>query len=153
MFTLNQIDWISAAQLRSVTEIAPKSPFLCVNRSPIRLIFVQPVQSVFVRKISTKKRVTNEKTTKRFIEIYPQTRCSVNLMRQPINSRQCTSEKDTFYKPYRYCCCFFPVVKHLWGSLVIKTLCNLYVYIRHLAIIHIKPWFPRDLCDAYSTAI
>ena len=44
MFTLNQIDRISAAQLRSVTEIAPKSPFLCVNRSPIRLIFVQPVQ-------------------------------------------------------------------------------------------------------------
>ena len=27
---------IGAAQLRSVTEIAPKSPFLCVNRSPIR---------------------------------------------------------------------------------------------------------------------
>ena len=26
---------IGAAQLRSVTEIAPKSPFLCVNRSPI----------------------------------------------------------------------------------------------------------------------
>ena len=25
---------IGAAQLRSVTEIAPKSPFLCVNRSP-----------------------------------------------------------------------------------------------------------------------
>ena len=43
--------------------------------------------SVFVRKISTKKRVTNEKTTKRFIEIYPQTRCSVNLMGQPIISR------------------------------------------------------------------
>ena len=30
MFTLNQIDWIGASQLRSVTEIAPKSPFLCV---------------------------------------------------------------------------------------------------------------------------
>ena len=26
---------IGAAQLRSVTEIAPKTPFLCVNRSPI----------------------------------------------------------------------------------------------------------------------
>ena len=30
---------ISAAQLRSVTESAPKSPFLCVNRSPIRYGF------------------------------------------------------------------------------------------------------------------
>ena len=30
---------ISAAQLRSVTEIQPKSPFLCVNRSPIRYGF------------------------------------------------------------------------------------------------------------------
>ena len=63
--------------------------------------------SVFVRKISIKKRLTNEKTTKRFIEIYPKTRCSVNLMRQPIISRQSTSEKDTFYKPYRYYCYFF----------------------------------------------
>ena len=30
---------IGAAQLRSVTEIAPKSPLLCVNRSPIRYGF------------------------------------------------------------------------------------------------------------------
>ena len=30
---------IGAAQLRSVTEIAPKSPFLYVNRSPIRYGF------------------------------------------------------------------------------------------------------------------
>ena len=30
---------IGAAQLRSVTEIAPKSPFLCVNRSPFRYGF------------------------------------------------------------------------------------------------------------------
>ena len=30
---------ICAAQLRSVTEIAPKSPFLCVNRSPIQYGF------------------------------------------------------------------------------------------------------------------
>ena len=30
---------ISAAQLRSVTESAPKSPFLCVNRSPSRYDF------------------------------------------------------------------------------------------------------------------
>ena len=30
---------IGAAQLRTVTEIAPKSPFLCVNRSPIRYGF------------------------------------------------------------------------------------------------------------------
>ena len=65
---------------------------------------------VFVRKISIKKKSNqweNQITTKRFIEIYPKTRCSVNLMRQPIISRQCTSEKETFYKPYRYCCCFF----------------------------------------------
>ena len=27
---------IGEEQFRSVTEIAPKSPFLCVNRSPIR---------------------------------------------------------------------------------------------------------------------
>ena len=30
---------IGAAQLRSVTEIAPKSPFLCVNRSSILYSF------------------------------------------------------------------------------------------------------------------
>ena len=30
---------ISAVQLRSVTEIAPESPFLCVNRIPIRYGF------------------------------------------------------------------------------------------------------------------
>ena len=30
---------IGGAQFRSVTEIAPKSPFLCVNRSPIRYGF------------------------------------------------------------------------------------------------------------------
>ena len=30
---------IGAAQLRSVTEIEPKSPFLCVNRSSIRYGF------------------------------------------------------------------------------------------------------------------
>ena len=28
---------VSAAQLCSVSEIAPKSPLLCVNRSPIRI--------------------------------------------------------------------------------------------------------------------
>ena len=30
---------IDAAQLRSATEIAPKPPFLCVNRSPNRYGF------------------------------------------------------------------------------------------------------------------
>ena len=30
---------IGAAQIRSVTEIAPKSPFLCVNRNTIRYWF------------------------------------------------------------------------------------------------------------------
>ena len=30
---------IATAQLRNITEIAPKSPFLCVNRSPIRYDF------------------------------------------------------------------------------------------------------------------
>ena len=30
---------IGAAQLRSVTEIAPPQPFLCANRSPIRYGF------------------------------------------------------------------------------------------------------------------
>ena len=30
---------IGAAQLCNVTEIAPKSPFLCVNRRPIRYDF------------------------------------------------------------------------------------------------------------------
>ena len=30
---------IGAAQLRSVREIAPPQPFLCVNRSPIRYDF------------------------------------------------------------------------------------------------------------------
>ena len=39
---------IVAAQLPFVTEIAPKSPFLCVNRSPIRYIFVA-VQKVSVK--------------------------------------------------------------------------------------------------------
>ena len=32
-------DWRGAAQPRSVTEIAPKSPFLCVKRSPIQYEF------------------------------------------------------------------------------------------------------------------
>ena len=34
--TLHLWDRRGAAQLRSITEIAPKSPFLCVNRGPIR---------------------------------------------------------------------------------------------------------------------
>ena len=29
----------NAGQLRTVTEMAPKSPFLCVNRSPLRYGF------------------------------------------------------------------------------------------------------------------
>ena len=36
---LHTILEIGAAQLRPVTEIAPKSPFLCVNRSPIQYGF------------------------------------------------------------------------------------------------------------------
>ena len=41
---------IGAAQLGSVTGLAPKSPFLCVNRSPIQYGFpvgakaIQPIQ-------------------------------------------------------------------------------------------------------------
>ena len=100
----NRLDQRGAASLcyRNRAEIT----VLMCEQKPYPFDF-RAASSVFVRKISTKKRVTNEKTTKHFIEIYPQTRCSVNLMRQPINSRQCTCEKDTFYKPYRYCCCFF----------------------------------------------
>ena len=37
---------IRAAQLRSVTEIAPKSPFLCVNRSPIRYGFCAGAKAI-----------------------------------------------------------------------------------------------------------
>ena len=42
LFTLE----ISAAQLRSVTEIAPKSPFLRVNRSPIRYGFCASAKAI-----------------------------------------------------------------------------------------------------------
>ena len=40
---------ISVTQLRYVTEIAPKSPFSCVNRSPIRngRVFLQ-AQKLFI---------------------------------------------------------------------------------------------------------
>ena len=61
--------------------------------------------SVFVRKISTKKRVTNEKTKlplNVLLKFTLKTTCSVHLMRKPIIFRQSTSETDTFYKPYRY---------------------------------------------------
>ena len=37
---------ISAAQLRSVTEITPKSPFLCENRSPIRYCFFAGAKAI-----------------------------------------------------------------------------------------------------------
>ena len=37
---------ISAAHLRSVTEIAPKSPFLCVNRSPVGYGFRADAQAI-----------------------------------------------------------------------------------------------------------
>ena len=38
---------IRAVQLRSVTEIAPKSPFLCVNRSPVRNGFCASVKAIW----------------------------------------------------------------------------------------------------------
>ena len=80
----NRSDQRGAASLcyRNRAEI---TVFMC-EQKPYLFDF-RAASSVFVRKISTKKRVTNEKTTKRFIEIYPQTRCSVNLMGQPIISR------------------------------------------------------------------
>ena len=37
---------IGAAQLRSVTEIAPESPFLCVKRIPIRYGFRAGVKAI-----------------------------------------------------------------------------------------------------------
>ena len=39
---------ISAVQLPFVTEIAPKSPFLCVNRSPIRYGFCVDMKSYLI---------------------------------------------------------------------------------------------------------
>ena len=103
------------------------------ERKPYPFDF-RAASSVFVRKITTKKRLTNEKTTKLFIEIYPTTTCSVHFMREPIILRQSTSETYTSYKPYRYIYIYFflfPLVKHLWESLAIKTLSDLCVYIRH----------------------
>ena len=38
---------ILAAQLRSVTEIAPKSPFLCVNRGPLRYCFCAGAKAIW----------------------------------------------------------------------------------------------------------
>ena len=89
----NRLDRRGAASLcyRNRAEIT----VLMCEQKPYPFDF-RAASSLFVRKISTKKRVTNEKTTKRFIEIYPKTRCSVNLMWQPIISRQCTSKKTLF---------------------------------------------------------
>ena len=40
---------IGAAELRSVTKIAPKSPFLCENRSPIRYDFRAGAKTIWYR--------------------------------------------------------------------------------------------------------
>ena len=131
----NRSDQRGAASLcyRNLAEIT----VLMCEQKPYPFDF-RAASSLFVRKISTKKRVTNEKTTKRFIEIYPKTRCSVNLMRQPIISRQCTSEKDTFYKPYRYCCCFFFPWSNICGEVQLSKRCVIYMFTFGIWLLYIS---------------
>ena len=53
--------FISSAQLSSITEIAPKKPFLCVNRNPIRYCFRAGPRTILccMQSLSFQQRIGN----------------------------------------------------------------------------------------------